>query len=291
MIPNNEFTFPKSVHTVYDCLYAVLRDRENAVVLDYFAGSGTTGHALLMLNHNMNKHHRFILCTNNDVGEAREKEYIKKYGEIDFESEEWEKWKQTYGIASSVTYPRLKSAIKGFVHTKDFKNILFQKKLTPAVLKKMNSTLSDIDEIIKKNESNYDEVKMEVENDTVVVLGVVKKGKEIEGIPANLKYYKTDFVEKDDEELIDSLLEHIVEMIQLQYGVAVDGEKYVMIMDDDEMDSFEKNFEKYSQLEAVFINQDVLLSASQEKMLGAVNTYTIPDCYFDFELREAGEIW
>lgn len=60
-----------------------------------------------------------------------------------------------------------------------------------------------------------------------------------EGIPVNLKYYKTDFVDKTSEEIYDELLEHIREMIQLQYGVNVDNQKYIMIMDDDEMDEFE----------------------------------------------------
>lgn len=57
------------------------------------------------------------------------------------------------------------------------------------------------------------------------------------------------------------------------------------------MDEFEKNIKNYNSLKAVFINHDVLLSSSQEKMLENINTYIIPDCYFDFELREAGELW
>lgn len=80
-------------------------------------------------------------------------------------------------------------------------------------------------------------------------------------------------------------------MIQLQFGVKVDNEKYVIIMDDDEMDEFEKNFQQYKDLNALFINQDVLLTTSQEKLISDINTYIIPDCYFDFELREAGELW
>ena len=112
-----------------------------------------------------------------------------------------------------------------------------------------------------------------------------------DGLPANLKYYKTDFVAKDSEEIYDDLLEHIEEMIQLQYGIKIDKQKYVIIMDDDEMDEFERNFAQYDKLQALFINQDVLLSSSQEKLLNNLNTYTIPDCYFDFELREAGELW
>lgn len=112
-----------------------------------------------------------------------------------------------------------------------------------------------------------------------------------DGIPANLMYYKTDFVAKDSEELSDELLEHIVEMIQLEYGVRVDGRKYVMIMSDEEMDDFERNRAEYEDLRAVFVSQDVLLSAKQEQMLRELPSFVIPDYYFDFELREAGELW
>ncbi len=111
------------------------------------------------------------------------------------------------------------------------------------------------------------------------------------GISANLKYYKTDFVSKESESLYDDLLAHIVEMIQLEYGVKVDNQKYVMIMSDKEMDEFEKNIDNYTDLKAVFINQDVLLSTAQEQLLNKLDSYIIPDYYFDFELREAGEVW
>lgn len=125
-----------------------------------------------------------------------------------------------------------------------------------------------------------------------VITGKRANGSEYStGIPCNLKYYKTDFVEKDSVGLFDDLLGHIIEMIQLQFAVRIDNDKYVIIMDDEEMDEFEKNFSDFSDLKAVFINQDVLLSTSQEKLLEKVNTFIVPDCYFDFELREAGELW
>lgn len=112
-----------------------------------------------------------------------------------------------------------------------------------------------------------------------------------EGRKANLKYYKTDFVDKESENIYDDLLEHIKEMIQLQYGVKVDNKKYIMIMDDEEMDEFENHFNEYECIEVVFINQDVLLTTSQEKLLQNIDVRIIPDCYFDFELREVGELW
>ena len=125
-----------------------------------------------------------------------------------------------------------------------------------------------------------------------VITGLRADGSQYsDGLSANLKYYKTDFTDKESIEIYDDLLEHIIEMIQLQYGVKVDNKKYAMIMDDDEMDEFEKNFAKYDDLKAVFINQDVLFSTDQEKILKNINTFIIPDCYFDFELREVGELW
>ena len=178
---------------------------KKALILDFFAGSGTTGQAIMDLNKEDGGERRFILCTNNDGA-----------------------------ICEEVTYPRIKTVITG----------------------------------VRNDGSEYSQ-----------------------GRNANLKCYVTDFVSKDDIELYDDLLKHIKEMIQLQHGIKVDGKKYVMIMSDDEMDEFEKHFSDYSDLKAVYINQDVLLSTSQEKMLADVNTYIIPDCYFDFELREAGELW
>ena len=66
MLPGNNFDFPKSIWTTYDCIAAAVRDRKEAVVLDFFAGSGTTGHALQVLNKEDQGKRTFILCTNNE---------------------------------------------------------------------------------------------------------------------------------------------------------------------------------------------------------------------------------
>ena len=107
----------------------------------------------------------------------------------------------------------------------------------------------------------------------------------------NLMLFCTDFVDKDSEELSDELLEHIAEMIELDHGIKVDNKKYVMILTDEGMDEFERNITSYTDLKAVFVNQDILLSSTQQKLLDSLSSYVIPDYYFDFELREAGELW
>ncbi|MGB2842774.1 MAG: site-specific DNA-methyltransferase [Halobacteriota archaeon] len=63
---SRSFEFPKSVHAVHDALYILTKNKKDAVILDFFAGSGTTGHALLNLNKRDNGNRKFILCTNNE---------------------------------------------------------------------------------------------------------------------------------------------------------------------------------------------------------------------------------
>ena len=198
------FTHPKPTQLIKDII-RISCDKKDSLILDFFAGSGTTAQAILELNAEDGGNRRFIMCTNNQNS-----------------------------ICETITYPRIKTVITGK----------------------------------RQDGSEYSE-----------------------GIPANLMYFRTDFVEKESEELSENLLEHIREMIQLEHGVKIDDQKYVIIMTDEEMDAFEQNIGNYPDLCAVFINQDVFLSSSQEALLDKIDSYIIPDYYFDFELREAGEIW
>jgi adenine-specific DNA-methyltransferase len=61
LVPGSPFTFPKSLWAVYDSLYAVVGNDKNAIVLDFFAGSGTTAHAVLEINKDLGGQRRFIL--------------------------------------------------------------------------------------------------------------------------------------------------------------------------------------------------------------------------------------
>lgn len=60
------FDYPKSLYAVLDTLQIITENKKEAVVLDFFAGSGTTGHAVLELNKRDKGKRKFILCTNND---------------------------------------------------------------------------------------------------------------------------------------------------------------------------------------------------------------------------------
>ncbi|MGH9956853.1 MAG: DNA methyltransferase, partial [Pyrinomonadaceae bacterium] len=63
------FSFPKSVYAVRDTLACVTRDKKDALVVDFFAGSGTTLHALNLLNATDGGRRRCIPVTNNEVSE------------------------------------------------------------------------------------------------------------------------------------------------------------------------------------------------------------------------------
>lgn len=291
MVPDNDFSFPKSLYNVYECIRAVTKNKPDAIILDYFAGSGTTGHATLLANKLLGGNRRFILCTNNDVGEKKEKEYKKQYGEIDEASETWKEWKELYGIASSVTYPRVKAAIEGFSHKKDFKEILFEKKLTPTVLKKYGKIMETIEEIIDEKAGEYSQIKTIIEDDTVKVVGLVKKTNTVQGIEANLKYYKCDWTDRHPEDylLSNALCLHIKEMIEMQNAIEVDGEKNVLILNKDDIKRCVLNPSCYEKIERIWLNQNIILTQEELKLLEKKGYKYIPREYFGQELREAAE--
>ena len=83
------FDFPKSLYAVLDAVQIVTKNKKDAVILDFFAGSGTTGHAVLELNKQDGGNRKFILCTNDENG-----------------------------ICRDVCYPRVKKVISGYKNQK-----------------------------------------------------------------------------------------------------------------------------------------------------------------------------
>lgn len=103
----NRFSYPKSIYAVHDTLRFFVANNPNALILDFFAGSGTTLHAVNLLNREDSGHRKCIMVTNNEIGEPKENE-LKQRG-IRPGDEEWEKW----GIARYVNWPRTKCSILG----------------------------------------------------------------------------------------------------------------------------------------------------------------------------------
>lgn len=91
-IIETSFPYPKSPYTVQDTIKACVHSKEDAIILDFFAGSGTTGQSVLELNKEDKGNRKFILCTNNENN-----------------------------ICTDVCYPRLKKIIKGYKNSKNEK--------------------------------------------------------------------------------------------------------------------------------------------------------------------------
>lgn len=104
---SKRFTFPKSLYAVIDTIRFIVKNKPNALIVDFFAGSGTTLHAVNLLNAEDGGHRRCIMVTNNEVSDAEAKELTAKgYRPGD---EEWER----LGIARYVTWPRTVCSIEG----------------------------------------------------------------------------------------------------------------------------------------------------------------------------------
>ena len=107
LLPGRRFPFPKSLYSVEDLLRFFIGDQPEAVVLDFFAGSGTTAHAVLRLNRQDGGSRRSILVTNNEVSSSEAKSLMRdghRPGDA-----EWE----ALGVFEYLTKPRLEAAVSG----------------------------------------------------------------------------------------------------------------------------------------------------------------------------------
>ena len=107
ILGEKRFSFPKSLYSVYDALQIYIKTKPNALIVDFFAGSGTTLHAVNLLNAEDGGNRRCILVTNNEVSEEEAKT-LSEHG-YNPGDEEWEK----LGIARYVTWPRTVCSIEG----------------------------------------------------------------------------------------------------------------------------------------------------------------------------------
>lgn len=106
-IIEKRFSYPKSVYSEYDTIRFFVANKPNALIVDFFAGSGTTLHAVNLLNAEDGGHRRCILVTNNEVSDDEAKS-LKEQG-YQPGDKEWEK----LGIARYVTWPRTVCSIEG----------------------------------------------------------------------------------------------------------------------------------------------------------------------------------
>lgn len=190
-----DFSFSKPISLIEKLLK--ISGNENIIVLDFFAGSGTTGHAVVQLNKEDGGNRKYILCTNNENN-----------------------------ICEEVTYKRLK--------------------------------------------------------------------KIQEELPHNLKYLRTKFIPKFDENeessIKNKMLDHIKELIELEYMCEIDGINNILIKNEDEFDEIVN--EDLKENIRLFISSDIFASREQQSIIDSKNIeiIEIPEYYYKNELREVGEL-
>jgi adenine-specific DNA-methyltransferase len=102
LVSDSKFTFPKSIYNVIDCVNAVVENDKNAIVLDFFGGSGTTAHAVLHINKEDNGKRQFIICEQMDYIETITARRVQKAIENEYSS-------------TSFTYLELKKYNQSFI--------------------------------------------------------------------------------------------------------------------------------------------------------------------------------
>jgi adenine-specific DNA-methyltransferase len=106
-LPGRKFPFPKSLYAVEDALRFFVSGKSDALVIDFFAGSGTTAHAVMRLNKQDEGRRRSIMVTNNEVS-AEEQKALRSKGFFPGDTD----WEQL-GICEHITKPRIAAAISG----------------------------------------------------------------------------------------------------------------------------------------------------------------------------------
>ena len=165
IIGKNDFPYPKSIHAVKECIQSMSDDKD-AVILDFFAGSGTTGHAVLELNNDDGGHRRFILCTNNENG-----------------------------ICTGVCYPRLKKVIQGYGFEGREREMLDQWRITLPMLKNTKPLFEQIRGV--KDANSGHEFDAKIEDGFVRLYGIRMIRGRKDGLGGNLKYFRTGFISAD----------------------------------------------------------------------------------------------
>ena len=239
ILASKRFTFPKSLYSVHDVLRFFVINKPEALIVDFFAGSGTTMHAVNLLNAKYGGQRKCIMVTNNEVSVEEEKDFEKRG--IIKGSKEWE----AHGIAKFVTWPRTICSINGV----------------------------DVNGKALKGTYLGSDIPMS------------------QGFKANVKFFKCDWTPRKPEDylLSNALCLHIREMIELQNAIEIDNVKNVLILNKSDFKNIILNPDIYTQIEHIWVNQNIILNAEELKLLEAKGYKYIPREFFGQELKEAAE--
>lgn len=183
-----EFSYPKPISLVKDLVKGATFFSKKGIILDFFAGSGTTGHAVAQLNKEDGGKRKYILCTNNENN-----------------------------ICEEVTYKRL---------------------------------------------ANIQE-----------------------DLPHNLKYFKTQFIEKEDEDLEYALLNNVKTLIELEHAIDLEESDKAVAFTLSEIRELD-----LTGIRTVYVRQHshALMGKEDRVRYEGIELVDVPEYYFAKEMKEAG---
>lgn len=183
-----EFSYPKPISLVKDLVKGATFFSKKGIILDFFAGSGTTGHAVAQLNKEDGGKRKYILCTNNENN-----------------------------ICEEVTYKRL---------------------------------------------ANIQE-----------------------DLPHNLKYFKTQFIEKEDEDLEYALLNNVKTLVELEHAIDLEESDKAVAFTLSEIRELD-----LTGIKTVYVRQHshALMEKEDRVRYEGIELVDVPEYYFAKEMREAG---
>ena len=165
----DSFATPKPVKLIMRILELTVKSNPTAIILDFFAGSGTTAQAVMEMNKRDNGKRQCILVTNNEDN-----------------------------ICIDICRARIEKVINGYDFVGKKQAVLLEKKLTWTELKKATTLLQAVKEKEAQNAlfPEYDAIRKEVNNGTLTVYGVTDVKERVAGLGNSLYYYRTAFVGK-----------------------------------------------------------------------------------------------
>ena len=246
------FDTPKPVKLM--CKLLEIGSKKNSIVLDFFAGTGTTAQAVLEMNARDGGNRRFIICTNNEGN-----------------------------ICSDITYPRIRNVILGYKpKISKLDTVIFEKELSFNDLTRDNDELVDeVYKVLEDNKDKYDSITKKIVDGSLVITGTKKFDGFRDGYGGNLRYYSIDFVDNSSSQ--DQLKFNITEKCLDTLSLKNDCYKPVRI--DESFAVFCSDTNK----EAVGIYFD-LIPLKRQEFVEEMNKFSGTKHIYVFSLNETADL-
>lgn len=267
------FDFPKSLYAEADVIRFFVADKPNALILDFFAGSGTTLHAVNLINAEDNGNRRCIMVTNNEVSEQEAKE-LTRLGNQPGETE-WEK----HGIARSVTWPRTVNSIRGTTINEEPLNGNYG----------VDTEIFEEEDFIVVNDDGKQKEQIAYVKKSIPAYPKLAKLKMADGFKTNAVFFKLSFLDKTSIALGKQFREMLpvlwmkggavgrcpsLEMDKLPEMLVLPQNRMAVLIDEIFYSEFDAELKKHPEINTIFIVTD-----SEVAYRAMICTYDGKDCY------------